>query len=147
VEALRVNQRAVVHDEVDGEVIAVNLETGSYYSLQGSAAVCWNAIVGTTAESALVALLARRYAVSPESVQADVARFVQELTREALVVREERAAPSAPVVGGPAGDAAGPYAPPALRAYEDMRDLLLLDPIHDVDPTGWPVPRPEGSAG
>jgi hypothetical protein len=23
--------------------------------------------------------------------------------------------------------------------YEDMQDLLLLDPIHDVDETGWPA--------
>jgi hypothetical protein len=28
---------------------------------------------------------------------------------------------------------------PLLRKYTDMRDLLLLDPIHDVDEQGWPV--------
>ena len=26
-----------------------------------------------------------------------------------------------------------------LAVYEDMQDLLLLDPIHDVDETGWPA--------
>lgn len=25
-----------------------------------------------------------------------------------------------------------------LRAYADMEDLLLLDPIHEVHETGWP---------
>lgn len=146
-EVLRVNQRAVVHDEVDGEVIAVNLETGSYYSLQGSAALCWGAIVGAAAEDSLIALLSRRYAAKPQSVRVDVARFVQELTREALVVREERAGPSGLPVGDTAGGPPDAYAPPELRKYEDMRDLLLLDPIHEVDPAGWPVTRPEGSGG
>jgi hypothetical protein len=32
-----------------------------------------------------------------------------------------------------------------------MKDLLLLDPIHDVDETGWPAAKPghdaENSAG
>ena len=29
--------------------------------------------------------------------------------------------------------------------YNDMRELLLLDPIHDVEETGWPNRR-EGAA-
>ncbi len=28
---------------------------------------------------------------------------------------------------------------PVLESYSDMQDLLLLDPIHDVDDAGWPV--------
>ena len=27
---------------------------------------------------------------------------------------------------------------PALQVYTDMEDLLLLDPIHEVDEMGWP---------
>ena len=32
---------------------------------------------------------------------------------------------------------------PALQKYSDMQELLLLDPIHDVDEAGWPKPNPE----
>jgi hypothetical protein len=28
---------------------------------------------------------------------------------------------------------------PTLAKFTDMQDLLLLDPIHDVDKTGWPA--------
>ena len=31
---------------------------------------------------------------------------------------------------------------PILHKYTDMQDLLLLDPIHEVDEAGWPVARP-----
>ena len=40
------------------------------------------------------------------------------------------------------GDGAGARAPfdvPVLIAYTDMQDLLLADPIHDYDETGWPA--------
>lgn len=30
---------------------------------------------------------------------------------------------------------------PIFHKYTDMEDLLLLDPIHDVDETGWPKPH------
>jgi hypothetical protein len=30
------------------------------------------------------------------------------------------------------------FEPPILRTFEDMQDLLLLDPIHEVDEMGWP---------
>jgi hypothetical protein len=29
-----------------------------------------------------------------------------------------------------------------LQKYTDMADLLLLDPIHEVDEQGWPQPAP-----
>jgi hypothetical protein len=36
----------------------------------------------------------------------------------------------------------GEFAPPVLHVYSDMREVLLLDPIHDVeDASGWPEPK------
>jgi hypothetical protein len=34
-----------------------------------------------------------------------------------------------------------PFAAPALNTFSDMQELLLLDPIHEVDEAGWPVAR------
>jgi hypothetical protein len=36
-----------------------------------------------------------------------------------------------------------PFHAPGLQAFQDMQDMLALDPIHDVEAAGWPVPRPE----
>jgi hypothetical protein len=35
---------------------------------------------------------------------------------------------------------------PELSIYEDMQDLLQLDPIHDVDETGWPARKLEDAS-
>jgi hypothetical protein len=38
--------------------------------------------------------------------------------------------------------AAAITAAPVLEKYTDMQELLLLDPIHDVEEAGWPKARP-----
>ena len=39
-----------------------------------------------------------------------------------------------------------PFAAPVLHKYTDMEDLLLLDPIHDVDESGWPNTNPNNAS-
>jgi len=29
--------------------------------------------------------------------------------------------------------------PPKIEIFSDMQDILLLDPVHDVDQSGWPI--------
>jgi len=31
-----------------------------------------------------------------------------------------------------------PFTKPELHKFTDMQDLLLFDPIHEVDESGWP---------
>ena len=37
------------------------------------------------------------------------------------------------------------FKPPLLKRYTDMQELLILDPIHEVDDTGWPAIKPDFS--
>ena len=39
---------------------------------------------------------------------------------------------------GPSDGLRAPFVAPELKRYADMQDLLLLDPVHDVDEKGWP---------
>jgi hypothetical protein len=58
--------------------------------------------------------------------------FVAELAAEELVV----AAPAAEAASETAAPA--PYAKPELNKYTDMQQLLLADPLHEVEEAGWP---------
>jgi hypothetical protein len=69
--------------------------------------------------------------------------MLQELLAEALVVPGAPAAGGAGTVATAVPAARQPYEAPALHKYNDMQDLLLLDPVHDVDETGWPNISPE----
>jgi hypothetical protein len=44
-------------------------------------------------------------------------------------------------VDATAGEPAA-FEPPLLEKFTDMEDLLLLDPVHEVDGRGWPHPAP-----
>ena len=39
--------------------------------------------------------------------------------------------------------ARGRYESPIVESFDDLETLLLIDPIHEVDDAGWPLPAPD----
>jgi hypothetical protein len=70
-----------------------------------------------------------------DALQGEVEAFVGELVAAGLLepFGEGDAPASEPVIAGP-----GDYQPPCLEKFEDMSDLIMLDPVHDVSDVGWP---------
>jgi hypothetical protein len=143
---LRVNTPNVMHEVIDGEVIIIDLASGSYYSVRGTGADVWQ-LIGQSAgisTHALAAALSERYATPAAEIETSLQSFVAQLGEEGLV------AETAPAVNGttPASSASnGPaFTAPQLEKYTDLQDLVLLDPVHQVDQTGWPAPAPDGKA-
>lgn len=123
--------RPAVLDEVfDGEAVLVNLETGLYYALDARASAWWSALGTGTPYAALLEAL-------PDAPASAVLAFVERLVAERLV----RVDGELPVAGASPDEADVPV----LQVFRDMEDLLLLDPIHDIDldGSGWPkAPQP-----
>lgn len=118
-------------DDFDGEIVAINLDTGIYYSIKDSAALVWHDLADGHSVEALIDCL-RGYA----DTQAAVARFVDELLGSGLMRLSSDARD--PAIG-PRIASALPMAAPVLEPFGDMQDLLLLDPVHEVDQeVGWP---------
>jgi hypothetical protein len=135
----RVNSRGIVHEVVDGEVVAINLETGSYYGTDEAGTAIWQQLVGGATLGDVTTAALQRFDGHPMEIEQGVTEFVQRLVTEALIVPDE---------GGPAGAAPPgpipdrvPFRRPRLDRYDDMRDLLLADPIHEVEASGWPGRR------
>lgn len=123
---LRANKPTVAAEEIDGEVVLVNFDTGHYYSLRATAADIWRALeVGLDVNE--VANL------FDDAVQAEVGSFIESLQAEGLMTVAEANGQSS---GAPVE--VGPYFAPKLERFEEMSEMLLYDPIHDVDDTGWP---------
>jgi hypothetical protein len=129
----------VTHERLDDEVIAINLETGAYYALDDVAADCWIVSAGGATVDDLVGAVVDRYDVDESQARLDVAVFLDELLRENLLTADDGTATTPPALPPLAGKAA--YVAPAVQKYDDLEDLLLLDPIHEVDEAGWPVAR------
>jgi hypothetical protein len=140
----RVNSPTVIDEIFDDEVVIINLDSGSYYSVAGTGLAVWQAIKRGAGEAALLATLAARYAGDPAEIEQACRAFLAELRRESLLVPADSAAPTAGAAAEDEPPADRPaFAAPTLQKYNDMQDLLLLDPIHEVDETGWPSAKPE----
>ena len=121
-------------EDFDGEIVAINLETGRYFSIRDSAVLIWNDLVTGHAVEAISAAVSADAALA-----AATAQYVADLLKEGLM----RAA-SAPGVPGAALLSYPGMAPPMLESFGDMESLLLLDPVHEVDDSeGWPRQREE----
>jgi hypothetical protein len=142
----RLRGAPIIHDTIDNETIAINQQTGAYYSLEGPAARVWEQLADGGSAGSIAARLADELAVPPDVLAQHVARFLDELHAEQLIVAADGGA--APAEGGGAHAPAEPSSAdrPAspglftLQRYTDLEVMLLADPIHEVDETGWPMP-------
>jgi hypothetical protein len=137
----------IISDIIDGEVVIVNMDTGAYYSLDGSGAVAWQALERGLSVTQIVADLEHSFVSTPDDIHEVVEQFVRQLWTETLIVPDDHPEAAAPP-NSPAQPADRiPFQPPVLHRYDDMQDLILLDPIHEVDETGWPArPGETGAA-
>jgi hypothetical protein len=113
--------------------------------LRGSAPAIWSTLAAGASFGDIVRRLERAYEAPTGEIAAAVEGFLQELERERLIAAAD-GSPSPPPELVP--EERGPFEPPQLEKYEDLQDIILLDPVHMVDDRGWPHPAPvEGSAG
>src|SRR5918911_43544 len=78
----RVNSPNVIYETIEGEVILIDLKTGTYYSLRDAGAAVWQALEGGADEDEIGAALERRYEGSPEEIREAVRRLLAELEGE-----------------------------------------------------------------
>lgn len=138
-----INSPKVIHETIDGETVIVNLDSGNYYSLDKVGADIWECIVKNFPIHRIIENIASRYAGEREEIEKAIYQFVDEIQQENLIVMNESQGHVSEAHVNPEDETEqmkerSIFAPPVLNKYSDMQDLLLLDPIHEVDDTGWP---------
>lgn len=134
----------VIHELVAGEVVIINLATGAYYSLDGVGATIWSTLLEGADEATIIAAILQRYSGDEATIAGSVRSLLGELVAQDLIAPGDDATALAPVGDSPAPAVAPrPFVSPVLHTYTDMQELIALDPIHEVDDTGWPHRRPE----
>lgn len=144
----RVNTPDVMHETIDGEVIVINLVSGNYYSFRGTGAQIWALVddLGVLSVDEIAEALALRFGSPRSEIENAVARFLEDLAGEGLIAGAEatdgaRREPAEQPNGVPTEA----FELPRVEKYTDMQDLVLLDPVHQVDDTGWPRARPDAA--
>ncbi len=144
--AFSVRSHEVISEILDNEALIMNLQSGHYYSARDAACVIWQMIAEGRSYDAILNGIQAEFDVSDAVLVPQLDRFIDALLANNLIqVRLDDGA--APVAAGGSEAVAGgsirrPFSLPELDVYTDMQDLLLLDPIHDVDDVGWPTRKP-----
>jgi Coenzyme PQQ synthesis protein D (PqqD) len=138
---LTVNTPDLMHETIEGEIIAIHLVSGNYYSLRGTAADIWRALLeaGAATIDEVADSVAAYYDESRARIGSEVTRFLTELQEEGLVRVTDSDVERKPQAAHDAGHVRTAFEPPRLEKYTDMQDLVLLDPVHEVGDLGWPA--------
>jgi hypothetical protein len=139
----------VIHETIEGETIIIDLASGTYYSLQGSGPEIWNLVAAGEPATAIVDRLTHADGAPRDVVEPAVDAFLGELQRERLVapIEPSAAATREAVVELSRNGHGSAFSPPKLEKYTDMQDIILLDPVHQVDDArGWPNAAPQTAA-
>lgn len=125
--AYKIPEFQISHNRFDDETIAVNLATGSYFSFHNTAAELWALLERgpATADS-----LAAAFAGAPISASSEIGTFLQRLQSEGLLTE----CPEKPVQF----TSMQTYSTPVVEEFDELRELLLADIVHDTDEAGWP---------
>jgi len=126
-ERFRRNDAQVIAKVMDGEAVIINLANGMYYSSEGTGSAVWTLIESGCSLAEMVRWLTDAFDVGTATAQEDLARLIDELVSEELIVAvpEDGAGAAAPPR---APQPRRPYTAPVLHIYRDMGDLLALDP-------------------
>lgn len=131
-QAYELNNPPVIAELLEGEIVAIDLDAGNYFSLRGQAAVMFNTLASGASPQAIVAAATGGDA---PSLQRHLADFVDRCLADNLLrLRNSNGAvvtpPSLP-----------PWSADTLHyeLFTDMQNLLGLDPVHEADDKlGWP---------
>lgn len=128
----------IVYEESDAEIVVVNLIEGVYYFLTGTAAYTWMSLHAGQSISEISQSLASNDK-DLESIHQDIESFVRQLLDLSLVEPVNQMRQTVDRQPAVTEYVMNEYLPPTLETYADLQDILLLDPVHDVDVSGWPT--------
>ena len=122
------------------EVILANFETGLYYSLTGTAADIWLGLHSGATVKEIVAAIVTLGDQGVVATTKSVESFIEKLLIDKLIAPHDGIPDRHPW----SPQFSDPFSQPMLDRFDDLRDLLFLDPIHDVGEAGWPVRATDG---
>ncbi|HRZ43235.1 MAG TPA: hypothetical protein P5228_11095 [Bacteroidales bacterium] len=140
------NAPYIVHETIDGETIVMNLKNGFYYSFTGIGPAIWELIMAGASHDQIRTIMSQSFGSLMPDFEEVLNSFITELKTNEIILESQEPLfthTDAGLKSLASSDLFAPETakPPVFHRYTDMQDVLLLDPIHDVDEKGWPEPK------
>ncbi|MGX9142435.1 PqqD family protein [Mesorhizobium sp. 128a] len=130
-----VASKEIVFESFDGEAVVLDLSNGKYFGFSDSGSRVWQALSSGVAAQSLVGASAGGAATIGS---ADLDSFIARLVDFGLLAPAETA--EQPLSSELAAELAATSEPLKVDVHDDLADLIIVDPIHEVEePLGWPA--------
>ena len=138
----KINAPHIVHEIFsDDEAAIINLKTGNYYSLNTIGAEIWALIEKNMTNAQIIETFADNYLTHSIDLVPEISEFLKELKTEDLIIEDNSSEITTVEIGG--NGKKHTFIKPVIERFADLQELLLLDPIHDVDEAGFPHKKAE----
>jgi hypothetical protein len=143
-ERFELNSAEIVAEVIGGEAVVINLASGIYYSLDGAGGLAWAMLAAGHPRSAVAEAIADRYGIPAEQAATELGALIADIESENLMqpaANSDGATPAElPEDALPPADS--DYAAPRLQRFEDMGELLAVDPpMPQVAQSPWQPPQ------
>ena len=125
-----VASKDIVFESFDGEAVVLDLSNGKYFGFSDSGSAVWQALSSGVSTQALIAVAT----IDAAALEAFVAQLVE------LGLLAPSGATPQPLPGDFPAALAAAKEPLDVSVHDDLADLIIVDPIHEVEePLGWPA--------
>ena len=127
--AFEVDEPGVIFEESDGDIVLVDLRSGKYYRLADPSSAVFSLIVSGKSLNHVAS-----QCNSPDVARNELGSIARDLVERQLI-RPRGAVDTTAIDPWNFSDF-------ILDVFEDLQEILKLDPIHESDPeSGWPHRR------
>ena len=136
------NSAEIVAEVIGGEAVIINLASGIYYSLDGAGGMAWALLAAGHSRGETAAAIAERFGIEREQAGIELGALLADLTSEDLLrPADGNGAAPREVAEDALPPAGADYAAPRLQRFEDMGELLAVDPpMPQVAQSPWQPP-------
>ncbi len=121
------------NDTIDGETVLIDSEKGHLFLFMGIGPQVWERLIAGASVDELVNEVSARYGAG---AAVPTKSFIEAL-EQAQMLRNDPAPSAAPASASIAWPES--FVAPTLERYDQIADIISMDPIHEVDPNkGWP---------
>lgn len=115
----------------------INFDSGTYFTLDGTGADVLHLIIKRVNRDSWNEILHQYWGINPEvSIDEEVKKLIEELLFYKLIYEIDSY--DLDYCELPSDIGRDQYQFSALQIYQDMKELLIVDPIHDTSTQGWP---------
>lgn len=138
-----IDRTNIAQEVFDKEAVLINIPLGKYYSVRGYAGIRVLELLEQSVDiETIQTVIESEFEVEGFDAQADIEVFVNQLETEQIVNVLAEGAPQ--TIEEPHFKI--PYEKIELEIFDDMQELIQLDPVHDVESfKGWPQKKDESA--